>query len=227
MHIHEKIENTLTPIRMCGRYTLSKEEIECDTKFGVLRSKNIGKRFNVAPSQKMPVIRLQDGRAVLSLMTWGWKPSWATSPLINAQGETITEKPTFKKVFAMGQRCLIPADGFYEWGKGKQPFHMVAGDGDPLFFFAGLWQAFHHELGPEKVDCFLILTTKANSVLAPIHHRMPVMFRPGEELSVWLSDDLEAAKGLTGNQLEGLRAYPVGRQVNSARHDGPDCIVEV
>jgi putative SOS response-associated peptidase YedK len=174
----------------------------------------------------------RDGRRRGEMLRWGLVPSWAKSPdtglkMINARVETVTERPAYRRAFER-YRCLIVADGFYEWrpasGGPKRPFHITRTDG-ALFGFAGLWSIWHAPDGGTLRTC-TILTRAANSTVAPLHDRMPVILDPRHE-SVWL--DTTTPADLLDEVLVGLPAddtalTEVGLAVNDARYDGPDCL---
>ncbi|MCC6173895.1 MAG: SOS response-associated peptidase [Chloroflexi bacterium] len=217
---------------MCGRYTLTTPE-ELAERFGIagLSEVRIEPRFNVAPSQSVPVIVGHDGGPALVSMRWGFQPSWMKEtgqrpPPINARAETLLERPMFRGAVAHG-RCLIPANGFYEWmavpgKKTKQPVYVRLKDGG-LFAFAGL-----HTRGREDVgETCVIVTTAANALLQPVHDRMPVILsRSVEEL--WLDPSLDDARAaMAGLQLveqDRLEVYPVSTLVSNVRNDGPSLL---
>jgi putative SOS response-associated peptidase YedK len=191
---------------MCGRYTLtSPEEIAARFGLGALAETRITPRFNVSPSQAVLTIRSKDGGPHLDGMVWGFKPAWMAGkskgpPPINARGETLMERPLFKGAVRHG-RCLIPADGFYEWRvipgqKAKQPMHIRLKGGE-LFAFAGLWT-----WGEDEIPTCAIITTASNELVATIHDRMPVILTEGSE-SLWLDTDAPTAEALSV-----LRPYP-------------------
>jgi putative SOS response-associated peptidase YedK len=190
-------------------------------------------RYNVAPSQPLLAVRLTpDDERELVPLTWGLIPRWSKEPktpysTINARAETVAVKPAFRDAFRH-RRCLIPADGFYEWrqnptGKetGKQPFRILAKDGQPLTF-AGLWERWEGE-GHAPIESCSIVVTAANAFMASIHDRMPAMLMP-EAWSAWLDPrtDAETLTGMLGAWPDGLlQAYPVSQAVNSPRNDSP------
>ncbi len=190
-------------------------------------------RFNIAPTQVIPVVRAgDDGRREWAPCRWGLVPWWAKdlkigARMINARSETAAEKPSFKKALA-ARRCLVPADGFFEWAKtseGKQPFHIRFSD-RRAFAFAGLWERW----GPspdETVETFTILTTSANSVTAPIHDRMPVILGP-ETWEEWLgATPLPPARRevlFTAFPPEEMEAVEVSKRVNSPANDDAGCL---
>jgi putative SOS response-associated peptidase YedK len=218
---------------MCGRYTLtSPEDIAARFGLGALSETggDIRPRFNVSPSQAVPVIRTHDGKTGLRLMQWGFQPAWMAGkskrpPPINARGETLLERPMFKSAVAKG-RCLIPADGFYEWKvipgqKAKQPMHIRLKGGE-LFAFAGLWTWGGDELGPTCA----IITTAPNELVSTIHDRMPVILTEhGERL--WLDRDAppeEAMSVLTAYPADLMEAFAVSTAVNRAGYDDPSML---
>ena len=215
---------------MCGRYTLSTpagrlaEEFQLDD--GAV---DLTPSYNVAPTQEVAAVLEEDGKRRLEMLRWGLVPSWADDPeigarMINARSETAPQKPSFRRAFR-SMRCLIPADGFYEWKReqgGKQPYYFRMEDGRP-FAFAGLWESW--EKGGLLLSC-AILTTKANSVLEGIHDRMPVILPPGS-YDAWLDPDADREQLIDlmipypGDDLE---TYPVSRFVNSPRNNDERCI---
>lgn len=215
---------------MCGRYRLSRrkqiiaEHFEADPF-------DWEPRYNIAPSQPVPVIRQNaDWKRELSLLRWGLIPSWATDAsigfkTINARSETITTTPSFSDPFRM-RRCLIPADGFYEWkrnGKAKQPFCFEVGDGE-MFAFAGLWDKWIDPQGKPVESC-TIITTTPNSHLTDIHDRMPVILPSGAYAS-WLNPamrDTRVALAWLVPYAGAMRRYPVSTRINQVQNDDPDC----
>lgn len=220
---------------MCGRYTLHHSKREIEKRFNVPESlsfEDLTERYNIAPSQLVPVIipQLDGDRAVLN-MKWGLVPSWAKDPtignrMINAKAETLSEKPSFRGAFRQ-RRYLIPADGFYEWrkeGKIKQPLYIRRKD-KGLFAFAGLFEHPHSPAESLMGTC-TIITTEPNELLSTIHHRMAVILTPEDE-SVWLdpkSSTSTAQKCLRPYPLDDLEAIPVSRAVNSPSVEGASCI---
>jgi putative SOS response-associated peptidase YedK len=202
-------------------------------------------RYNVAPTQKMNVEVVENGRLYEKEMTWGFLPKWATAPIINAQQETIASKPTFKNSF-LTHRCLVRADGFYEWkktGGGKVPMRFVLKDGEP-FYFAGIWDHLKRAPRPEpaadlfaapaasepnEFDGFLILTTAANEVARPIHNRMPVIVRP-EMCDAWLDPQSppDVLKEIVEHpRNDELTVYEVSPLVNNVRNERAECVAPV
>src|SRR5579864_5897314 len=190
---------------MCGRYVVTSPPGALRTLFGYEEEPNFPPRYNVAPAQPIAIVRLVGGKRQFALVRWGLLPSWVKDPrtfslLINARGETVLEKPAFRAAMKR-RRCLIPADGFYEWqaeGGRKRPFFIHAKTGAPLAF-AGLWETWTGPNG-EELETAAIVTTRANSTLAPIHERMPVIVPP-EAFDLWLDcanvDALTAAALIT------------------------------
>jgi len=194
---------------------------------------NFPARYNVAPTQEIPIIRNIAGVSELVSLRWGLVPSWSkngpsSKPLINARCETVYEKPSFRAAIRR-RRCLLPADGFYEWHRPedgpKTPLNICRQDGE-LFAMAGLWETWMAPDGSELESCALI-TTHANDLMKPIHHRMPVILDPAE-WQAWLSteeDQADTLKSLMMPAPDGvLRAYPVSDKVNKIANQGPDLI---
>ena len=207
---------------MCGRFTLDATASEISQQFGVKADKPIPPRYNIAPSQLILSV-IQDGSRSLVALKWGLIPSWVKSldswkgNLINARVETISEKPSFKGAFKYNP-CLIPVTGFYEWSKDKQPYYFKQ---DKLFALAGLWS--HWSNGHEELVSCTIITNKANSEAAKVHHRSPLII-PSEQYDTWLGD-LEGRKELINNlPASDLQIYPVSKLVNSPKNDRPECI---
>lgn len=219
---------------MCGRFAFySPREAVADT-FGLDLGPDAGThwqpRFNIAPTQPVVVLRSgESGQPALALLRWGLVPSWAKDPsvgnrMINARAETVTEKPSFRAAFRR-RRCVVLADGFYEWqktGGGSQPHYIRGADGRP-FAMAGLWE--HWDKGDRPLETCSIITIAANTAMAAVHHRMPVILEPGD-LSIWLagSDGQQQQALLQPCADDRLESYPVSRQVNSPRNDGPELI---
>jgi putative SOS response-associated peptidase YedK len=208
---------------VCGRYSLTSPVEGIRALFGFDELPNLGLRYNIAPTQDVPIVRgALDGRSEFATMRWGLVPSWAkevggSAPLINARAETLSKKPSFRDAFRK-RRCLIPADGFYEWksqGGGKQAYRIAMPDDAP-FAFAGIWESWQDAQG-EALESCAIITTEASEELAVIHHRMPVILPP-ERYGDWL----EAPMAALLRPYEGvLRAYAVGASVNKVANDNP------
>jgi len=219
---------------MCGRYAITSAPEALRALFGYAGQPNFPARFNVAPTQPIPIVRLVDGKREFALVRWGFLPSWVKDPntftlIVNARGETVCEKPAFRAAMKR-RRCLIPADGFYEWqagGKGpKQPFYIHAKSGTPMAF-AGLWETWEGPNG-EEVDTAAIVTTRANHTLSPLHDRMPVIVTP-DAFDLWLNCgevDAATAEALIAPAPDDLlEAYPVSTAVNRTANDNAALIL--
>lgn len=216
---------------MCGRYTLTMPIDSMRELFGFEGAPNLAARFNVAPGQDIPAVRVPDnghGR-MLAGFNWGLVPSWVKDPatakrMINARGETISEKPSFRAAFQR-RRCLIPANGFYEWkpiSKGvKQPYYIQLESGMP-FAFAGIWERWEGGDGDLFETC-AVVTTEANAALMPIHHRMPVILHP-DTYETWLTGDIKESGSLMVPYTEPMESWPVATLVNKVQNDSPDLI---
>ncbi|MDO8185331.1 SOS response-associated peptidase [Conexibacter sp. JD483] len=224
---------------MCGRFTLATTTAdELRQRWPLGESVEIEQRFNVAPGDQVVTIGVREGVQTGRLLRWGLVPPWARDPsigyrMINARAETVAEKPAFRTSFAR-RRCLIVADGFYEWqrqGRAKQPFHITRADGRP-FAFAGLWTGWKDPAIEDEDRAWLrtctIVTTEANDKIHGIHPRMPVMLEPDEE-QVWLDPERpqdELLRLLHPLPVEETSFRAVSRAVNNARYDGPDCLAD-
>jgi putative SOS response-associated peptidase YedK len=216
---------------MCGRYTIVKKAEAIEQRFGAHLEKDAFREsFNAAPTQVLPVISNSSPEAI-SYFKWGLIPFWAKdasigNKMINARAETLTQKPSFKKSL-QGKRCLVIADGFYEWkkeGKTKQPYRITLKD-NGLFAFAGLWDEWKDPAG-NKVQTFTIITTDPNELMASIHNRMPVILPPAHEKH-WLNPDLKPADALElllPYNASDMEAYPVSTLVNSPANNSPEVI---
>jgi putative SOS response-associated peptidase YedK len=223
---------------MCGRFTLRASPADIAQHFGLdeIPDDLFEERFNIAPSQSVATVRLDDaGRHTLRMNKWGLIPAWSKDAkigfsLTNARAETVAEKPAFRSAFK-SKRCLIPADGFYEWraisAKVKQPYHFARLDGG-LLGLAGLWERWTN---PEShsVETCTIITTTPNRVTAPVHDRMPVILAPGD-YAVWLdarstADDLLAM--LKPYPADEMTAVAVSSYVSNARNQGPQYLLPV
>lgn len=218
---------------MCGRFSISTPGEVVAEAFALPEVPDLEARYNVAPTQDVAIVRSTDGESrELAFVHWGLIPSWAKDPsignrLINARAETAAEKPAFRAAFRR-RRCLIVADGFFEWAKtpaGKQPHLIRFADGRP-FGMAGLWENWSDPRG-ESVDSCTILTTTPNKVVAPLHDRMPVIV-PRASHDLWLAPATRTADELGGllvpHDPEGMIAFPVTRYVNNPGNDDPRCI---
>jgi putative SOS response-associated peptidase YedK len=220
---------------MCGRYAQSTDPKKLAKDFKVTEVPAVEPRYNIAPTQSiLAVRRSEDGREAL-LLKWGLIPSWAkddsmSARLINARSETVTEKPAFREAFKRS-RCIIPADGFYEWQRAegkKQPYFFRMRDEHP-FGFAGLWDRWRGENGKVIESC-TILTTEANEVLLPVHDRMPVILHP-ETYDEWLDADARSVESLKEllrpYPAPEMTSYPVSALVNSPRNQGEELITRM
>ena len=210
---------------LCGRYTLFKLADLLKLIPWLQAPAEILERearYNVAPSQVMPIITAKD----MHLAQWGFVPAWTTGKPkmrpINAKSETVATSEMFRRAF-QSRRCLVPADGFYEW-KGakppKQPYYVRMRGGGP-FTFAGLWERWHPE-GAEPIDTYTIITTEANELMVPIHNRMPVIVPP-DRYRDWLEGETPASMLKPYKAVE-MEAVPVSRAVNSPKNDSDACI---
>lgn len=211
---------------MCGRYAITSVPEAVRALFGYGETPSFPPRYNIAPTQPIPVVRLTDGKRSFALLRWGLIPSWVEDPrafslLVNARGESVLDKPAFRNAMKR-RRCLIPADGFYEWkpdGGRKRPF-FVRARGGPVAF-AGLWEAW---MGPngEEMETACIITTAANRALKDIHDRMPAVIPP-EAFDLWLDGarvDAQTAAALIAAAPETLfEAYEVSTAVNRTAND--------
>ena len=206
---------------MCGRFTLRTPASVLVRQFALGTELQLPLRYNIAPTQQVPVVRAVDGARQLAMMKWGLIPSWADDPkigysLINARSETAATKPSFRAAMK-SRRCLIPADGFFEWqreGKKKLPIYLRRLDDKP-FAFAGLWERWSR--GAEPVESCTILTTSANALVRPFHDRMPVILSPND-YNAWLDPKTTDAATLSylfePCPVDELTAYPVNPVVN-------------
>ena len=224
---------------MCGRFTQRMTWRELHERMDLIGAPlNLRPRYNVAPSQDVAVARANDEGRTLSMLRWGLIPAWAKDPtighkLINARSETAAQKPSFRSAFRH-RRCLIPADGFYEWqrrGGTRQPWLFALRDGAPLVF-AGLWERWTvpedaaltgslAERSPgDAVETCTILTTAANDTVAPVHGRMPVILPP-DAWSAWLAGEQVP---LAPYPADAMTAHPVSTHVNRPANDDPRCV---
>jgi putative SOS response-associated peptidase YedK len=218
---------------MCGRYGLSRKDSFAEY-FEVDPFDDFEPRYNIAPTQPVPVVRQVGPTRVLSQMRWGLIPSWArdgsmSASLINARSETVLEKPAFRDSFRL-RRCLIPADGFYEWkrsGNAKQPFHFGMRDDAP-FAFAGIWDRWRSP-GGEMIESCSILTITPNELLMDVHDRMPVIL-PRERHQAWLTSPDTWTGALRGMLVPfdatWMKGHQVSTLVNRPENDSPACAAE-
>ena len=234
--------NADTVSGVCGRFTQQFSWSRVHAFLNLLGpASNLRPRYNVAPTQTVAAVRVAHGERRLSMLRWGLVPSWARDPsigsrLINARLETAATKPAFRAAWKARRRCLIPADGFYEWTgprARRQPWLIAMEDG-ALFAMAGLWERWGvredavlrgppSELAPgDALETFTILTTEATAAVAPVHHRMPVIVPP-HRIHAWLSgEDM-----VLDPWPESMRVQPVSPIVNKAANDDPRCIEPV
>ncbi|MCZ7660774.1 MAG: SOS response-associated peptidase [Xanthobacteraceae bacterium] len=238
---------------MCGRYVITSPPEVLRALFGYPEQPNFPPRYNVAPTQPVPVVRFSEGRRQFALVRWGLIPSWVKDPrgftlLINARGESAAEKPAFRAAMKR-RRCLVPADGFYEWRRiglarpgddrdasrrqpartvaAKQPFFIHARDSRPLAF-AGIWETWTGPDG-EEMETAAIVTTAANRTLQPIHDRMPVIVPPAA-FDLWLDPnvDADAASAVIAPAPDDLlEAYEISTAVNRTVNDSADLIARL
>jgi putative SOS response-associated peptidase YedK len=221
---------------MCGRFTLTAEVNALQESFPWLYiPPEIAPRYNVAPTQPVAVVP-NDGKNKLDFFSWGLIPPWAKDPqignrMINARAETLAEKPSYRNAFRR-RRCLILADGFYEWqkteGKTKIPMYIRLASGKP-FAFAGLWEIWNSTEGSTILSC-TIITTQPNELMEKIHNRMPVIL-PQDAYPIWLDtgeqDPARLSSLLVPYPASEMLAFPVSTLVNSPANDTPKCIVPV
>jgi len=217
---------------MCGRYTLARPDPgQLRARFAIGEGVDVRRRFNVAPGDDVLAVVQRGPEPEGAILRWGLVPSWADDPrdlgvkTINARAETVHERPAYREAFA-DRRCLIVADGFYEWHAGT-PHWITRADGEP-FAFAGLWASWRPrgEQPVEPLRSCAIVTTAASDAVCDLHDRMPVILLPDDE-PTWLGADslpetLHAI--LDAAREQQLVARPVSHAVNDARHDAPDCL---
>lgn len=214
---------------MCGRFTLASPPELVAEHFGLVSVPALAPRYNIAPTQTVAVVRDSGTGRRLDLLRWGLVPAWAKdmsigNRLINARAETVADKPAFRAAYR-DRRCLVPADGFYEWkgaGKGKQPMYIRRRDHAP-FAIAGLWESWHADQ-PDAVETITLITTEPNALLATIHNRMPVILDPSD-YARWLDPNTPDPGDLLQPYPAGeMMAHAVSRKVNSPANDEPGCI---
>lgn len=216
---------------MCGRFTITASAVALKETFPLFDLPDYVPRYNVAPTQKVPAIVQRGDGPQATFLRWGLVPHWADDPkvgyrMINARAETVASKPAFRSPFRK-HRCLVLADGYYEWQKreeGKQPYLICRRDRRP-FAFAGLWD--HWEKGETPIDSCTLITTNANEFTGTIHDRMPVILDPRDQ-ELWLDSEVQDAERLQALLVpcadDLLTAYPVSTQVNNPRNDKPVCV---
>jgi putative SOS response-associated peptidase YedK len=219
---------------MCGRYRLSRPQRIVE-QFEAEPEEDFQPHYNIAPTQMVPAVRMAGAARMASSLRWGLIPWWANdmsigAVMINARSESVDTNRAFRDAFRR-HRCLIPADGFYEWkkaGKERQPYNFSLKD-DSLFAFAGIWDRWKSPAGA-KIESCSILTTDANSLVVPVHDRMPVIL-PRRHYETWLTTpDAQADKLkelLVPFDPKLMKSYPVSRMLNKPDNDGPECAEEI
>ena len=214
---------------MCGRFAFYSPAEATAALFGVRNAPEVKPRYNIAPTQSIAAVRVSaDNARELVLLRWGLVPFWANDPsignrMINARAETVAEKPSFRAAYRE-RRCLILADGFYEWRKeadGKTPYYISLVSGEP-FAFAGLWEDWHAKDSDEALQSAAIITTAANEFMHQLHPRMPVVLEK-DAADRWLTGD-DTLLSEAGESSPAFRAWPVDRRVNNARNEGEDLV---
>ena len=214
---------------MCGRFAFYSPAEAAAALFGVSAAPDVEPRYNIAPTQFIAAVRDagDDGRELV-MLRWGLVPFWAKDPaignrMINARAETVAEKPAYRAAYKH-RRCVVLADGFYEWrkaGDSKTPYYISLASGDP-FALAGLWENWNDKQTGDSLQTATLITTAANDFMAPLHHRMPVILEPGTA-GEWLAgsnDLLDDVAAITPP----LKAWPVDRRVNNARNEGEELV---
>jgi putative SOS response-associated peptidase YedK len=224
---------------MCGRYFLTTPGEVLANLFETAAAPDLAPRYNIAPTQTVPIVRAAaNGAREIALVSWGLVPHWAKeraigNKLINARGETLAEKPSFRDAYRK-RRCLLPADGYFEWkrpesgGSVKQPYAFRARDGRP-FALAGLWSSWKDPASGETLESCAIVTTSPNELAATVHDRMPVIVAP-ERFELWLgagAPTADFASLLEPYPADRMEAFPVSRRVNSPANDSPEILEPV
>ncbi len=220
---------------MCGRFAQRTPAKRLAKEFSVAVPEGVEPRYNIAPTQDILAVRRVENDREAVWLKWGLVPSWAKdlsmgARLINARSETVEEKPSFREAFKQ-RRCIIPADGFYEWRKAggrKQPFFFQLRD-ERVFGFAGLWEQWKG-VGGELIESCTIMTTEANEVLKPVHDRMPVILHP-DDYTLWLDAETRE-QGLLKDLLRPfpsseMSSYPVSHLINSPQQQGRSLVTQV
>ncbi len=214
---------------MCGRFAFYSPAEATAALFGATTSVDIRPRYNIAPTQDIAAVRESgdDGRELV-MLRWGLVPFWAKDAsignrMINARAETVAEKPSYRAAFRH-RRCLVLADGFYEWRRQddvKTPYYISLASGEP-FALAGLWEQWKDRNDDTTLQTATLITTAANDFMAKLHHRMPVVLQP-KMADEWLSGSTDMLDSLSG-RVPALQAWPVDRRVNNARNEGEKLI---
>ncbi|MDH3265658.1 MAG: SOS response-associated peptidase [Gammaproteobacteria bacterium] len=217
---------------MCGRFAFYSPGEATAALFGVNTAFAVEPRYNIAPTQNIAAIRQDEsGERELTMLRWGLVPSWAKDPaignrMINARAETVAEKPSYRAAFRK-RRCLVLADGFYEWhteAGSKIPYYFSMANAAP-FAFAGLWEAWQSKTSDDSVQSTTLITTAANDFVLPVHHRMPLVLDIASA-DRWMAGDDEVIEDITKNAPR-MRVWPVDRRVNNARNEGAELIEAV
>ncbi|MDX1515401.1 MAG: SOS response-associated peptidase [Woeseiaceae bacterium] len=214
---------------MCGRFAFYSPAEATAALFGVTNAKPVEARYNIAPTQYVAAVRNgESGDRELVMLRWGLVPFWAKDPsignrMINARAETVAEKPAYRAAYRH-RRCVVLADGFYEWkreGDRKTPYYISLDSGEP-FALAALWENWHDRESDEQLQSTTLITTAANEFMTSLHHRMPMVLKPGDA-DAWIGGDSEMIER-ADELCPPLRAWPVDRRVNNARNEGEDLI---
>lgn len=218
---------------MCSRYFLDADGNVISYTFHVPSDDRVRRRYNIAPTQDAPIVRAaREGGRELAMLRWGLVPYWADdikvgTRAINARGESIAEKPTFREAFKT-RRCLVPATGFFEWNGApgrKQAFALTVPD-RPMFAFAGLWERWTPRDGGNAVETYTIVTTEPNPEVATIHDRMPVILA-GADYDTWLHGPPDAALALVHPYAAHVAVRPIGPLVGNSKNDTPEVLRDV
>ena len=214
---------------MCGRFAFYSPTEAAAALFGVEGSVDVEPRYNIAPTQYVAAVRNDaDEQRELVMLRWGLVPFWAKDPsignrMINARAETVAEKPSYRNAYKH-RRCLVLADGFYEWrrqGDVKTPYYISLASGEP-FALAGLWENWTDKESGESLQTTTLITTDANDFMAPLHHRMPVILEAATATD-WLAGSRELLDDVAAITPP-LQAWPVDRRVNNARNEGDELV---
>ncbi len=214
---------------MCGRFAFYSPSEATAALFGASGSVEVGPRYNIAPTQYVAAIRNdEEQQREIVMLRWGLVPFWAKDPaignrMINARAETVAEKPSYRAAYRH-RRCLVLADGFYEWqrqGDGKVPHFISLASGEP-FALAGLWEHWKDKQTGDSLQTTTLITTEANEFMRPLHHRMPVVLEPASA-DEWLAGSNDLLDDVA-NRTPPLQAWPVDRRVNNARNEGEELI---
>jgi putative SOS response-associated peptidase YedK len=213
---------------VCGRFAFYSPAEAAAELFGVVAAKPVEARYNIAPTQYVAAVRDRGEDREMVMLRWGLVPSWAKDPaignrMINARAETVADKPAYRSAYRH-RRCVVLADGFYEWrkeGEAKTPYFISLASGGP-FGLAGLWENWTDRESGDSLQSATIITTEANDFMRPLHHRMPMVVEPARA-DAWLAGAEDMLESAT-IECPGLQAWPVERRVNNARNEGPSLI---